>query len=207
MKLKKFSILAFIFTTTISTAFANTYDYADVNVNVKPFLSIAKADGSVTNGVVKATSSNLEFTTPIATSYNIYANDPLTISLSATAPTSTGDVNALYGTAANAMTIVFTKSNSSATADSVSNAGSSSASASSNANAVAFTFTASTPTVISGSAPTVGVADNSLRYAIPKGASFNLPISVSGSALNDTFSNADTGGEYQATLVISRVDG
>ena len=213
-KLKKLSIFVMTFTLIMSVIPVNAADSdeVDLTVTVSPYFSLSQNGSQTTTGVVKrASTTSLEFTTPIALSYSLSSNEESQIRISATAPVSdgTGSVNALFGTAANAMKIVFTKSDSTTTSSAVTDASSSSPTASSNAKAIAFNFTATTPTIavssVTEDTPSVSVSDNALLYDFGSGI-YTLPFSVNGASISNTFSNDDVGGNYKATLVIEKVE-
>ena len=178
-----------------------------LNLTVDSYFTLDKASSSNLNAVVSynSTTNRIDITTPISLSYNVDTNDSGAISISATAPTTSGAVNALFGSATNAMKIVFTKSDSTATSAAVTDASSSSPTASSNINAVAFTFTPESPTATIGTAPTPTVDNNALVYSFNAGT-YSIPLKVDGSSLTGTYSSDDVGGEYKATLIVSKVD-
>ena len=213
-KLKKLSIFAIGF--ALMTSLPAFCDYTEgdqlssqtLNLTVDSYFTLDKASSSNLNAVVGYNSSTnkIDITTPISLSYNVDTNDSGAISISAAAPTTTGAVNALFGTDANAMKIVFTKSDNTATSSAVTDASSSSPTASSNVNAVAFTFTPETPSATIGTAPTPSVDNNALIYSFNAGT-YSIPLKVDGSSLTGTYSSDDVGGEYKATLIVSKVDG
>ena len=213
-KLKKLSIFAMLFAFTMSAlpVIAADYDAVELTVTVSPYFSLSQIGSPTTTGVVqRASTTSLEFTTPSALLYSLSSNEESQIRISATAPVSdgTGSVNALFGTAANAMKIVFTKSDSTTTSSAVTDASSSSPTASSNAKAIAFNFTATTPAIadtnVTEDTPIVSVSNNALLYDFGSGI-YTLPFSVNGESVSNTFSNDDVGGDYKATLVIEKVE-
>lgn len=116
-------------------------------------------------------------------------------------------VDALYGTGANALNLVFTNNTGvKATSGAVTNITGASPSAKDNANAIAFSVTPEiTPEANSGATePTINFNAGIVKYTISNGI-YAMKYTIGTTAVANTFSTHDTNGDYKATLTLSKV--
>ena len=202
----------------INPAFADPSNKAqsDLSVTVAPFINITKeAETPTANARFNDAYTTLDLDTTLSATFKVVNNVPdKVIYLRATCPSAGGDQQALYGTAADAINIVFTNSSrqSATPTNSVSNITGATASAAQNPNAIAFAIKPTiTPDTTTGAAtPTAelsgkdGATDN-VKYTIKNGV-YTMKYDIQGSALANTFSTHDTDGTYKATLYLTDVN-
>ena len=191
-------------------AFADTSNVAqsDMSINVAPFLNITKeSETAEASAKFNDSYTTLTLDKSLAAEFKVINNVPdKVIYLRATCPSAGGAQQALYGTAADKINIVFTNSSrqSSTPASSVTNITGAGVAAAQNPNAIAFAIT---PTITADTAtgaatPTAEMEGNNVKYTIKNGV-YSMNYTLVADALANTFSTHDTDGTYKATLLLT----
>ena len=154
------------------------------------------------------------------TQFHVVTNNPdEAIKLTATCLAGGAQVNALYGTNAQNLRLIFTNNGTDvgtasrdAEASAVENIMGKNPAIAQNANAIAFTLTPTfaVDSTFGGTTPTATLEAGGegiqagVKYRITNGA-YNFNYTVGTTAIANTFSTHDTDGEYRATLTLSQV--
>ena len=191
-------------------------------ITVPKFINITHDPASVESAKAQfnGTYSVITLDKSMNTQFHVVTNNPdEAIKLTATCLAGGAQVNALYGTNAQNLRLIFTNNGTdvgtasrAAEATAVENIMGKNPAIAQNANAIAFTLT---PTFAvdpnsGGTAPTATLeaagegTQAGVKYRITNGA-YNFNYTVGTTAMANTFSTHDTDGTYKATLTLSQV--
>lgn len=181
-------------------------------ITVPPFINITHVDASSVEAATagfNATYDEITLDKAMNTQFHVVTNNPdEVIKLTATCLADGNNVNAIYGSSATELNLIFTNNGSdsrAATAAAVTNIIDGPQKAQ-NANAIAFVLTPTiTPDASSGAGEATATKEtDGVKYALINGA-YDFNYSLAQTAVANTFSTHDTDGTYKATLTLSQV--
>ena len=217
-KIVKLLPIALALTLISSAAYAETVTGSKTAtstqlINVDKFINITHVDGSSVEEAsagFNADYSEITLDKAMTTTFKVVTNNPdEAIKLTATDLAGGGQVNAIYGTDANTLNLVFTNNGEgtrAAEATAVTNITGGSPAVASNANAIAFSLK---PTITydkasAGADPKPTKEADGVKYTLQNGI-YTFTYTLGQTGLPNTFSTHDADGKYKATLTLSQV--
>jgi len=191
-------------------ATASNSAQSELQITVPEFINITKETSvEASTATFDPTYSTITLVPALNANFKVITNKPNdSIKLTATALEGSVQVNAIYGTAADDVKLVFTNINRAPSAGAIDNIKGSTPAVASNANAIAFKLTPTiTPDTNSGATDPAATYDNgtgTISYVLQNGI-YGFSYAVGTTAEANTFSTHDTNGTYKATLTLSQV--
>ena len=178
----------------------------DITMTLPEYVSITTTNSYVLSGTATITNGNLTISTPITSIFNVSTTDPYGIQVKLAASAAVSGNSSVVSPLSSGQ-IIFTKADGTTTSNAVTNITEGSPIAANNPDAIAFPIRCTQGDYDSSYYTyTVGQygIDSTAIYAVR--GSKEITCSISGDAINNTFSHNDTAGNYSANLTLTQVD-